>query len=112
MDRQEVYNTIRDHLLRQHAKALMAGGACAYQAFNGRKCAIGCLIKDEHYDPMLECRSLFDVEVVSAVEKSIGKLTSDDLHFLRRFQLIHDKHAEPLWGARLRDVATDYQLTP
>lgn len=57
---QDIYNTVRTHLLTQNAKSmrpsrLPAGDPqCAYRGSGGMKCAVGVLIPDEKYSPSME----------------------------------------------------------
>jgi hypothetical protein len=53
--------TIRDHLTRQRAQAVTACGTCCYR-FGTLKCAIGCLIHDEKYDPEFEGLVVFPLD--------------------------------------------------
>jgi hypothetical protein len=67
---------------------------CAYRRTDGRKCAIGHLITDEHYDPLMEGVGVSDSRVYLAVERSLGiELDMDDIEFLHQLQLGHDKSA-------------------
>jgi hypothetical protein len=45
----KISERIRDHLLTQRAVSKVNSGPCLYRAPNGLKCAVGCLIADEHY---------------------------------------------------------------
>ena len=54
MTEQEIFDTVLAHLREQGEAATSAGGSCRYRGANGTACAIGCLIPDELYDPMIE----------------------------------------------------------
>ncbi len=54
MDKQAVFNTVAKHLLTQGRQAMDSGGHCVYRGKDGLRCAIGALIPDEVYDPVIE----------------------------------------------------------
>lgn len=55
MTRQEIFNTVADHLLAQGRPAMRIGTKmCAYRSADGATCAVGCLIPDTHYTPEME----------------------------------------------------------
>lgn len=49
----EIFDKVKSHLLAQGGRA-MDGTSCVYRSSTGRKCAVGCLIADEAYDPRIE----------------------------------------------------------
>lgn len=53
LSKQETYNKVAAHLLGMKRRA-MNGGSCAYRTLEGERCAVGCLIPDEMYDPSME----------------------------------------------------------
>lgn len=54
MNNRETFLKVKQHLLCQRQKAVTVSGSCAYRAPNGLVCAVGCLIKDEHYTEEIE----------------------------------------------------------
>lgn len=58
MNAQEIFDTVASHLLQQGRKAVSVLGSCRYRitapADVVLKCAIGCLIPDELYNPEME----------------------------------------------------------
>lgn len=48
---QEAYDQIVEYFSRPEARLGHEGGQGRYRTSDGRKCAVGCLIDDEHYDP-------------------------------------------------------------
>lgn len=55
---QEVFNHVVNHLRQQKTKSMDASRlACLYRGPEGRKCAAGCLIADDEYEPSLERQS-------------------------------------------------------
>lgn len=71
----EVYNTVRKHLLEQNEKSKLnpALHFCMYRGADGRKCAIGVLIKDEYYNSDLESKPINFDKPMAAVLLSLGE---------------------------------------
>lgn len=90
-----------DKVIEQGRPSVSVVGACMYRSQNEGKplcCAIGHLILDEHYDEdLLEDSSISDysgngIDVLKAVEKSLGEtLTEDQLMTLKKLQGAHDR---------------------
>lgn len=67
-------------------------GMCAYRGNDGNKCAVGHLIKDEHYTDELEGKKASHCLIVEALELSLGiLLTEADLYYLDGLQYCHDQ---------------------
>ena len=54
MTEQEIFDTVLTHLRKQGKAATDLGGARRYRGADGTACAVGCLIPDELYDPLIE----------------------------------------------------------
>jgi hypothetical protein len=72
---QQVFNTVVEGLAgQQWQQSVVAdsgsGTVCAYRGLEGRKCAAGHLITDEHYDANFERTGVSDVRVWRALVKS------------------------------------------
>ena len=77
-------------------------GACKYRS-GDLKCAVGHLIKDEHYRPKLEGKDGDSPSVRAALELSIGReLTDDERQHLLELQSCHD-------GAKDEDFVSDFK---
>lgn len=119
MNRQEVYNRVKAHLLTQNKKS-MWNSACAYRGEDGMKCAIGCLIKDEFYKPSMEGKGPADTLVLAALNASgveASRVTQpgnndSDISFLDNLQVIHDIHKPRYWEVELTSFANFYNLIP
>lgn len=119
-DKRAVFTRVKAHLLQQGRRALVdpdpgaiAAGACAYRGHDGTKCAIGCLIKDEFYTPLMEGPSIYQVSVQLALAQSLGcghEELSEHLVFLRRLQKIHDEEEPDVWATKLNQLARDEGL--
>jgi hypothetical protein len=114
MTKQEIFDTVAFHLIKQGKKSANDRGICLYRSPGGLKCAVGCLIPDEVYWPSMEGRS---------VSRLLG--CYDGLKFLRPFKAIlndlqqaHDAPTIPkdmVWTdavvLRLRKIAEKYNLS-
>ena len=61
---QEIYDTVAHHLFSQGRKsAVRSDGmtSCRYRGPHGLKCAVGCLIRDDEYDPVMEDHGVNDL---------------------------------------------------
>ena len=125
MNTQEIFNAIVTHLIRQGARATPPTlppspqrdtPSCMYHAADGKRCAVGCLIDDEHYSGELEGWGVDGSEpgsscVRQAIAASIGReLQADEVELLGRLQGIHDGHNPCEWLLELRELARESGL--
>lgn len=118
---QEIYDTVKAHLLAQGRKAQVKVDGrykCQYRASDGAACAIGCLIPPECYDPVIEGWGIATTGI--RVEANIRKALEcsgipDDLatrYLLAELQEIHDDTDPPDWHTNLEAFATKHGLRP
>lgn len=69
MNKHEIFHAVKAHLLKQNMRSII-GCDCQYRGPNGLKCAVGALIKDEHYHVNLEGNCVLSLEVLTALQKS------------------------------------------
>ncbi len=87
---QEVFDQVARHLLTQNQKS-MGSDRCLYRGPNGLKCAAGCLIGDDEYDP------LFDSLTSSLTSTGWGSLVNNNLvpkdhqELIVELQQVHDQ---------------------
>lgn len=124
MTKQEIFNKVASHLLKQNAKSEIFkeslnktvyayGGeneylnktVCAYRGENGCKCGIGILIPDEKYNPSLECHTVNNTNVLEALEDGIDIYEEEMPTFLCRLQEIHDYNDTKNWKSSLKYFA-------
>lgn len=110
---QFAFNKMVTHLRAQGERALQVGQgneyeACAYLAPNGNKCAVGCLISANSYNPYLEGKAYNEDEVVAALAESGYDDLSEDL--LSAMQFLHDDIAVDHWEQGFKDVAIEHHL--
>ncbi len=124
MNKQEVFDKVASHLLTQKRLSVNKNNSaiCRYKTKKGLKCAIGCLIPDELYDPDIEGRTVN--MIISSGEpsektlklKSIlyqvlgGTLLLEDYLFLIELQQIHDFIQPSKWKSRLIEFAESHSL--
>lgn len=120
---QAIFDRVAAHLLTQREQAIGEGTAnrCVLRSQDGKKCAVGCLILDEHYTPDAEGSPvdaiLFPTHdgvaaLRTALEKSDVIVSSGSVALMSRLQFIHDMGHVPSWSAELRKAAKRWQLSP
>jgi hypothetical protein len=114
---QEIFDQVKDHLLTQNQKAVNPNTAdCMYRTSEGLKCAVGCLISDEEYNPTFEgVASIgllqYDTILSNQYSKSIIQsyipieLDGIKIDFIQSLQAIHDGGDPSEWISRLKSFA-------
>ena len=117
LTRQQIFDRVARHLLRQKTRALNAGDACVYRTVKDgkiKKCAIGALIPRRLYNENLELSCPEGTDAASlrlrAVLAKVGVNIDEDAMFLASLQRVHDHSSPSSWRIMLRDVAHAYQL--
>ena len=123
MNRQEVFDKVRTHLLAQGRKSVIHCGTyeetCAYRSLDG-SCAVGCLIPDELYDPEIEGTTVEGLLTTNAtiavvdglpiwtaqvadspICRHLGIENLGDVEFLQQLQKIHDTVPPAAWADQL-----------
>lgn len=99
MTTKEIFDKMVNHLLTQGRQASSDSGMCKYRfTLNNHQtisCAIGGIILDEFYSEDLEgariSNSEYGADVVTAVEKSVGRaITEEEVGLFQRMQIMHD----------------------
>ena len=118
---QEWFDTVARHLIEQNARSLSDGeglleARCMYRGTEGRKCAVGVLISDEHYYAHLENMVASTVLVFGVVCASQGIEVPSDAHkdvlkgLLTELQLVHDCALIRVWHRELKWIAVARKL--
>jgi hypothetical protein len=125
---QELFDKSATHLLNQMVQSMNKSASafgCTYRGLEGRMCAVGVHIADEHYDNTpdadgmkLEGNTVFDDRVKLALIKSgalhPGPVESDEntrnLNLLSRLQEAHDNHTPDRWRQQLLNTAHSFNL--
>lgn len=107
MTKQETFNKVALHLLKQYKPSYVPGVGCLYRGKDGLKCAVGCLISDDNYSQDLEHKSATTREVQIALKAS-GVDVDDSIFMLDRLQTIHDVYEPERWSHHLIETAQKY----
>lgn len=113
MTKQEIYDTVCAHLAQQKRRAF-ENGSCRYRTSDGLKCAIGCLIPDDLYDPRMDdpavnigVVSLLDLFPLDPIFGDVSEL------FLASIQNAHDRSGNQRQLCHsLRNIAIYGCVTP
>lgn len=113
MTRQEIYNKVRDHLLKQNARcAVGGGGSCAYR-WRGKACAVGGLLTDEEAARIKRKRMNVGANIAALQEAGLlPKRLLGHEALLVSLQDLHDTAHVSLWSERLKYLALRYGLKP
>ena len=109
MNKQEIFDTVVNHLRTQGRKSIDNNGYCKYRSAQGLKCAIGCLIPDDQYSPIMENKS------PSAVSRKLTDNALSDVFYENRdllssLQAIHDHYEVREWEIQLELVADKFRI--
>ena len=93
----DVFEFIRNHLLKQGERSLMDNElTCAYLGTEGKKCAVGVLIREDIYHSSIEEKPVNHSLLRSAVTKSVPNwIINTDM--LGELQCIHDGVSTSNW---------------
>jgi hypothetical protein len=111
MTNQELFTTVRRHLLKQNAKSiqkqsmLTGDTICLYRHPSGLRCAIGCLIPDDKYKLTMESIGVSNEDVRLA-----AGIRDEQVNLARELQNLHDNRAVEDWPLLLDSMARDYSL--
>ena len=101
---QEVFDQVKDHLLRQNKKSKVPETYfCMYRGPDNLKCAAGCLIADEEY------KKEFENETWKELVYN-GRAPSEHEGLIFRLQKIHDRNSVQYWREELEGLAEDFGL--
>lgn len=110
MSLQEVFTTVKNHLLTQNAKSgvpdlfIPSGFSCKYRDPEGRKCAAGVLIPDSEYNPDWEGRLSHVVPYI------LNNFTPEERALIYKLQKVHDNNPVENWPTRLQELAENFEL--
>ncbi|MFM0469950.1 MULTISPECIES: hypothetical protein [Paraburkholderia] len=109
---QQIFIAVRSHLLAQMAVSEDDSGSCRLRGRDGRRCAIGALIHDEHYSPALE---EFGIGYYQAGEggpllralamSGVNAYEPRVIALLQDLEDVHDEGDVARWHEQFEDVA-------
>lgn len=105
MTKQEVFNVVREHLLKQGVRSENAAGSFRYRGPNGLMCAVGVIIPDDLYHPEMEGRVVKDIWHMF----SLGYYPNV-LDLLEDLQNVHDTYWPPVWAEKLEAIRQRHNL--
>lgn len=103
---QEVFDQVKNHLLRQGDKArsdVNPKWGSAYKNKQGKVCAVGCLMAEDEYCPSFEGKYWYEL-----VLEDLAPSTHFDL--ISSLQSIHDNLPASLWERALKSLAEKEKL--
>ena len=100
--KQEVFDQVARHLLKQGEQSVNGQGHCKYRHEN-KKCAAGCLIGDDEHNLGMEGQTW-------AKLTSYGDCPCEHADLIGRLQKIHDHFSVENWNQRLKELAMDENL--
>lgn len=100
---QEVFDQVATHLLTQMKRSVSDDAVCLYRSPDGLKCAAGCLIGDDEYDPDMEGNCWVDLVSRFDFTQSHGNL-------IQRLQNVHDTYQPQDWLEQLKRIAFEFSL--
>jgi len=110
LTRQEMFDKVAGHLLRQGRKALARIHpfySCAYRTPDGLSCAAGCLLDDAQYAQVVEGAGIQRPRNVRVFREIV-----EDLTLLSLLQHIHDSYDQVYWPRELGRLAFQHKLSP
>lgn len=90
MTNQEIFDKVLNHL-RQQGKQCKGAVDCLYRGPDGMKCAVGCLIDDEHFNPQANTFTMYHEMVLDMCRKS-GINLVESKYLLIALQDAHDTY--------------------
>jgi hypothetical protein len=103
---QEIFDQIVTHLRKQGCKSIAGASTCLYRGPNGTKCAVGCMISDDDYDPSMEGKG---ITTIIRLSKNL-KVLSPYRKLLVEMQNIHDDRRVEDWEREFQLAAVRFNL--
>jgi hypothetical protein len=100
---QEVFDQVKNHLLKQNEKCATSKDGCLYRKDN-LSCAAGCLIADDEYKPSMESDKWLRL-----IHRGFVK-TERHKDLIGALQEIHDECDVETWEEELRTLAESFNL--
>ena len=116
MDKQQIFDKVAKHLLTQNKKSVTKDGMCYYRhPTDNLRCAIGCLIPNDVYEPSMEKKTVLqllarypDLRQIFGVDICLDLKSAS---FLTCLQDIHDNFEPKDWRDMLKHFAAKHNLS-
>lgn len=104
---QDIFKIVRNHLLQQNEKSMNYDDMCGYRGREGKKCAVGVLIHDNHYRAFFEGQPYDREYVLEAIMKSNPEwdMSPTSFSMLGDLQHLHDSYYPHEWERNLGMMA-------
>ena len=109
MTPQETFDRVVAHLRAQGIKSMDKNG-CMYRGPNGTSCAVGCLIEDSEFSPILERRTINGLLSANDTPLTIKERLIPHHILLQWLQNAHDNYDVEDWEKRFQSVAERFNL--
>ena len=100
-----------DHLIKQGKEAVKDEFECVYRCHStGRKCAVGALISDDHYDPDIEGYTIKSCDLILELIARSNNVPVESINVdvMNALQFIHDEHDPIDWPIALTKKAQEF----
>jgi hypothetical protein len=109
MLQQLFYKVVRGLDAQGWERSVNSIGTCVYRGPDGRKCAAGHLIKDEHYSRNFERSGVLDRRITAAIAASNPEYSAANLYYIKQLQALHDGHKGTAYELKQRFMAWGVQ---
>lgn len=110
MSKQTIFDKVSVHLMTQMSRAgrvdQFGDFYCLYLAPDGKKCAVGCLMEQKHYN----ASGPSPVTVDGLPTEALPFAVRHQKPFLKELQRIHDSNHPAKWLRLLQDLALAHNL--
>lgn len=117
LTKKNIYESVTAHLLGQGAVSEDENGSCCLRSPNGKKCAIGSLLKDEYYRPTFEgigisyYRNARDGDLLRALLASqVDAYRADVIDLLIELEEVHDDAPVEDWPGLLAEIGRRHEF--
>lgn len=111
---QTIFDTVVARLRAQGAQSVSADGTrCLYRGAEGRKCAVGWLISDAAYDPMMDAGVSSNGQCVEVLcsDYAALRVLEPFVELLDGLQSVHDRTRADRWEVEWARLANRVGLT-
>jgi len=108
--KREIFDRVKAHLLTQGERSYKYN-TCAYRGDNDTMCAIGCLVDDISYDPLMEGETVTSLYVLQKLASSLNALVGELTlcgAMLYDLQYLHDKSSPVDWPRGLDIIEQEH----
>ena len=105
---QSIFNTAYTGMLAQNQRSQIGNDRCAYRGPNGLKCAVGMVLTNDEYNPLMNSESM---DVAELLDRGLlpDRLVPH-LKLLDDLQIAHDCDHPRHWPTELAKIASKHKL--